>query len=52
MTEVVSVRVPQGTRTQLKLLACRESLEQQREIRWAALVRQAIHQVLTHKEKK
>jgi hypothetical protein len=49
-TKVVSVRLPLGTVTRLKLLACKRSLEQQQEIRWTSIVREAIEKVLS-KEK-
>jgi hypothetical protein len=46
MSEVLSVRLPKGTVTQLKLLACRLSVEQNREIRWTTLLKQAIDRLL------
>jgi hypothetical protein len=46
MTEVVSIRLPAGTITQLKLLACKRSLEQGREVRWTSLLKEAIAQLL------
>jgi hypothetical protein len=46
MSEVVSFRLPKGTVTQLKMLACRLSLERKKEIRWTALVKQAIDTLL------
>jgi hypothetical protein len=49
-TEVISLRLPRGTVIKLKLLACQRSLEQQREVRWASIVKDAIEKVLT-KEK-
>jgi hypothetical protein len=46
MSEVLSVRLPAGTVKNLKLLACRLSLEQNREIRWTTLLKQAIDRLL------
>jgi hypothetical protein len=46
MSEVVSVRLPKGTVAKLKMLACQLSLDQQREVRWTELLKQAIDQLL------
>jgi len=44
--EVISVRVPKGTRTHLCLAACRASLEEKREVTWSSLVKLAIERLL------
>jgi hypothetical protein len=46
VSEVVSIRLPKGTLQKLKLLACRQSLEEQREVRWTTIVRKAIEAIL------
>jgi hypothetical protein len=46
MSEVVSIRLPNGTLQKLKLLACRQSLDEQREVRWTTIVRKTIEAVL------
>lgn len=46
MSKVVSIRLPKDTAEKLKLLACRLSLEQKKEVRWTALLRQAIDKLL------
>jgi hypothetical protein len=51
MSEVVSIRLPRGTLARLKLLACRRSLELQREVRWSAIVKAAIDKVLEEDKK-
>jgi hypothetical protein len=48
-SEVLGVRVDRGTVTQLKLLACRLSLEQGEALPWTRLVRQAIERLLAEK---
>jgi hypothetical protein len=45
-TEIVSIRLPKGAREKLKLLACERSLKERREVRWTALVRQAIEAIV------
>jgi predicted DNA-binding protein len=49
-SEVVSIRLPAGTTRRLKRLACRKSLQERREVRWTALVREAIERVLAAQE--
>jgi predicted DNA-binding protein len=49
-SEVVSLRLPQGTLEKLKLLACRLSLNERREIRWTRIVREAIRTILSENE--
>lgn len=46
MSEVVSVRLPKGTVARLKLLACKVSLEKNQEVRWTALLKQAVDRLL------
>jgi hypothetical protein len=46
MSEVVSVRLPEGTVARLKLIAWRRSLEQRREVRWTSILKDAIDGVL------
>ena len=45
-TEVVSLRLPQGTVRRLRELAHRRSLERGTDVTWAALVREAIAALL------
>jgi hypothetical protein len=45
-TKVVSFRLPEGSLTKLKLLACKRSLEQGREVRWASIVKQTLEDLL------
>jgi hypothetical protein len=47
MSEVASIRLPEGTVAQLKRLSFRKSLEENKEIRWTTLVRAAIEKILS-----
>jgi hypothetical protein len=47
MTEIVSIRLPEGTLAQLKRVSFKKSLEENREIRWTTLVRAAIEKILS-----
>jgi hypothetical protein len=49
-SEVVSLRLPIGTVDKLKLLACRRSLQERREIRWTRIVKDMIQIILRHEE--
>jgi hypothetical protein len=50
--KVTSIRIDLDTLKQLKRLAHRESLEADREVTWATMVRQAIERLLSKKEEK
>jgi hypothetical protein len=47
---VTSIRIDPDTLRQLKRLAHRKSLESDREVSWATMVRQAIEVLLTEKQ--
>jgi hypothetical protein len=47
MSEVVSIRLPKGTVARLKMLSFRLSLEQKKEIRWTALLKEAVEKVFS-----
>jgi hypothetical protein len=51
-SEVVSIRLPAGVRQELRLAACRRSLNAGQEIRWTTLVKEAIRKLLTEEEKR
>ena len=46
MSKVVSIRLADEAVLRLKLLACKLSLQQQKDVRWTALVREALEQIL------
>ena len=46
MTKVVSLRLPEGTITRLKLFDCQQSLKQGREVRWTTMIRDIIEKTL------
>jgi hypothetical protein len=46
-TEIVSLRLPMGTRDKLRLFACQQSIDQQRDVRWTTIVREALEAILS-----